>query len=120
MHQSLQYNYKVTQSFDVSSGVWYQTEYNLKKMGTAEFPIELVGNPLPTFSHEYRFNVYTLIENYIIHEIQTKPSHSNKIVYLWNSQQSMKIKPTQIQIISQWLAYTCIKLLILYTLRNEL
>lgn len=34
-------------------------------MGTAEFPIELVGNPLPTFSHEYRFNVYTLIENYI-------------------------------------------------------
>lgn len=65
MHQSLQYNYKVTQSFDVSSGVWYQTEYNLKKMRTAEFPIELVGNPLPTFSHEYRFNVYTLIENYI-------------------------------------------------------
>lgn len=120
MHQTLQYNYKVTQSFDVSSGVWYQTEYNLKKMGTAEFPIELVGNPLPTFSHEYRFNVYTLIENYIIHEIQTKPSHSNKIVYLWNSQQSMKIKPIQIQIIPQWLAYTCIKLLILYTLRNEL
>lgn len=51
-------------------------------MRTAEFPIELVGNPLPTFSHEYNFNVYTLIENYIIHEIQTKPSHSNKIVYL--------------------------------------
>lgn len=64
MHQSLQYNYKVTHSLDVSSEVRVIPDWIYFEAAHCQFPTELVGNPLPTFSHEYRFNVYTWIENY--------------------------------------------------------